>query len=669
MARRTIPRPGRTSSRKGHIQKLSAKKQSAQHPITDLQQSAGNQAVQRLLRSPYIQEKLQVSSSGDQLEREADHKAEAVMRSPSPEQDREKTVGSIGEKMREEPIQAKAQAGGGEVGSSKVESQIGNMRGTGAQLPIGVRSDFESRLGQDFSGVRVHKDSQAAESAAAINAKAYTTGKDIVFGAGSYAPETAEGQKLLAHELMHVVQQESAGMRVQRYEAGEHAKMGETQTELKALFVPLTYEVVKGDSLTSIAKKFKLKPDEIKTANKDKIKSWTASDGSGKTVEGFNTGEKISIPQKLSDFAKAATKDPSAKLTVNGVVMDYGVGIAMGDLYETPEKMAKASKKEIEALAALIEQERTTGVLVPIEKWQKATGGRFLDLAEQNVAHFAPQRADLASTSAAGKASPNHKSEWEKHHLAALKASKSGNKEKAMMINAFGDHFLTDAFAAGHLINKTDVMELFKSQLKLEAGTEDFDAPSTAFFDAVATDAFTGAVQTEFSKYETFEPIAGFHPDIDRPGRFSTLLQRIHREKPDLVANAIAKGVHDKLNTLPGGLPVENDRGDPPWKLSGDNTLNDETRKVARKAVAQSQFNIIAAYKAAGPLDTAALFKQVWDYTPKPSAAGIKVVAENVTKGTDINNADLRKGVVTLIKDNHLEIINKLVKLKRLRKA
>lgn len=634
------------------------------HPLTNLQRSIGNRAMQRLINSPHIQTKLEISSPDDKLEQEANRTAETVMRST----EEQKTV-PVDETVRAQPAVQASHTGVSAAASSPVASQIEGMNGRGDQLPAGVRSDFESRMGRDFSGVRVHKDSQAAESAAGINAKAYTAGKDIVFGAGSYAPETTEGKKLLAHELTHVVQQQGAGLQVQRYEAGEHAKMGETQTELKALFVPLTYEVVKGDSLTSIGKKFKLKPDEIKTANKDKIKSWPASDGSGKTVEGFGTGEKISIPQKLSDFAKAATKDPSAKITISGVVMDYGVGLAMGDLYETPEKMAKASKKEIEALAALIEQERTTGVLVPIEKWQKETGGRFLDLAEQNVAHFAPQRADLASTSAAGKASANHKSEWEKHHLAALKASKSGNKEEAMMINAFGDHFLTDAFAAGHLINKTDVMELFKSQLKLNAAGDDFDAPSIAFFDAVATDAFTGAVQTEFSKYETYEPIAGFHPDIDRTSRFSTLLQRIHREKPDLVANAVAKGVHDKLNTLPGGLPVKNDSGDPAWKLSGDNTLNDETRKVARKAVAQSQFNIIAAYKTAGPLDTAALFKKVWNYTPKPSAAGIKVVAENVTKGTDINDADLKKGVVKLIKDNHLEIIDKLVKLKRLRKA
>ena len=59
----------------------------------------------------------------------------------------------------------------------------------------------------NFDQVRIHADSQAAESALAMNALAYTVGKDVVFGSGQYAPETAAGKKLLAHELAHVLQQ------------------------------------------------------------------------------------------------------------------------------------------------------------------------------------------------------------------------------------------------------------------------------------------------------------------------------------------------------------------------------------------------------------------------------------------------------------------------------
>jgi hypothetical protein len=66
---------------------------------------------------------------------------------------------------------------------------------------------MEPRFGHDFSNVRVHVDARAAESAKAVDAAAYTVGKDVVFGAGQYAPSTSEGQRLLAHELTHVLQQ------------------------------------------------------------------------------------------------------------------------------------------------------------------------------------------------------------------------------------------------------------------------------------------------------------------------------------------------------------------------------------------------------------------------------------------------------------------------------
>jgi Putative regulator of cell autolysis len=66
---------------------------------------------------------------------------------------------------------------------------------------------MESRFGYDFSGVRIHTDAKAAESARAIDALAYTVGRDVVFGTGQHTPETGAGRLLLAHELTHVVQQ------------------------------------------------------------------------------------------------------------------------------------------------------------------------------------------------------------------------------------------------------------------------------------------------------------------------------------------------------------------------------------------------------------------------------------------------------------------------------
>jgi hypothetical protein len=86
-------------------------------------------------------------------------------------------------------------------------------RSPGQPLEEGLRGFMESRFGQDFSRVRVHADAEAAASARAVNALAYTVGPDLVFGAGRYAPGSAEGRRLLAHELTHVVQQTGGGAR------------------------------------------------------------------------------------------------------------------------------------------------------------------------------------------------------------------------------------------------------------------------------------------------------------------------------------------------------------------------------------------------------------------------------------------------------------------------
>ncbi|MBW3602775.1 MAG: DUF4157 domain-containing protein [Actinobacteria bacterium] len=84
------------------------------------------------------------------------------------------------------------------------------LSGAGQPLPPAVRSAMGARFGHDFSGVRVHTGGAAASAAAAVDAVAFTVGRDIVFGAGRYAPRTPLGEGLLSHELAHVVQQDSA---------------------------------------------------------------------------------------------------------------------------------------------------------------------------------------------------------------------------------------------------------------------------------------------------------------------------------------------------------------------------------------------------------------------------------------------------------------------------
>ncbi len=90
------------------------------------------------------------------------------------------------------------------------------LNSPGQPLDAGTRAFMEPRFGHDFSRVRVHTDARAAESARSVNALAYTVGRDVVFGAGQYAPGMSEGRRLLAHELTHTLQQVGTEQHVKR---------------------------------------------------------------------------------------------------------------------------------------------------------------------------------------------------------------------------------------------------------------------------------------------------------------------------------------------------------------------------------------------------------------------------------------------------------------------
>lgn len=105
-------------------------------------------------------------------------------------------------------IFAKAREGG--LRDSGDPEQIRSQLGAGSALDTGVRSRMESAFGHDFSNVRVHSDNAAAAQSSHLNARAFTIGNDVAFGAGEYNPGSLIGDALLAHELAHVVQQGGA---------------------------------------------------------------------------------------------------------------------------------------------------------------------------------------------------------------------------------------------------------------------------------------------------------------------------------------------------------------------------------------------------------------------------------------------------------------------------
>jgi hypothetical protein len=92
-----------------------------------------------------------------------------------------------------------------EQAPDKVKALVG--QGGGERLDPATAQSMGTRFGEDFSDVRIHQGGRAAESARAVNARAYTVGNDVVFGSGQFDPASPDGQRTLAHELTHVVQQ------------------------------------------------------------------------------------------------------------------------------------------------------------------------------------------------------------------------------------------------------------------------------------------------------------------------------------------------------------------------------------------------------------------------------------------------------------------------------
>jgi hypothetical protein len=159
--------------------------------------------------------KLRVNQPGDAHEQEADRVADQVMRMPAagfpitamPPQISRKCAACAEE---EERLQKKdtgtMQAAAGEAPAMVHDA----LRSPGDPLDASSRAYFEPRFGRDFGGVRVHRDGQAAASARAIDAQAYTAGQHIAFAGDAPAPHSDAGRRLLAHELTHTVQQSPA---------------------------------------------------------------------------------------------------------------------------------------------------------------------------------------------------------------------------------------------------------------------------------------------------------------------------------------------------------------------------------------------------------------------------------------------------------------------------
>jgi hypothetical protein len=186
------------------------------HPVLQFQRSIGNQAVQRLLRSCVINQSWPSASRATFTSRKRIGLANQVMQMPESTIQRTCSACASGastcsecESKDEALVQRKTDRSSDGAGS--VPDNFVRSLGPGQPLDSATRAFLEPRFGRDFSDVRVHVGSPAADLAREIHARAFTAGPNIVFGSNQYRLNSRAGQRLLAHELTHTLQQREGG--------------------------------------------------------------------------------------------------------------------------------------------------------------------------------------------------------------------------------------------------------------------------------------------------------------------------------------------------------------------------------------------------------------------------------------------------------------------------
>lgn len=547
------------------------------------------------------------------------------------------------------------------VADNPLEDRLRSRLGGGAPLPGAIRGEMETGFGRPLGDVRLHTDSPAASMATELNAHAFTVGQDIFFGAGQFDPGSTSGYNILAHELTHTLQQPSgpatAGLSVSEVHDPEERQAYAMADRLTAQ----RGRPVEGD----------FTPAPVSVLKVHRHSSWEhtllgdtppAQLGEATVTAGARKHVLADLWERMMFFSQDPGGDPRGRFpdvrwvqfATSGLWASNGELNALADYLPDPAAADTMSRDE---LVPVLQKMRSgirgaagaefalrgrsmEGMAThwmefiseaggEVKALDEATAGqgtnRYAGLLTRNACHFAPfswHRWEQYHNEAVEEARAHFASRSDTTPLKDIPRGTEEHARQAILKNGYGDHFLQDSFAAGHLVNKTLVMQWWIDYLNeatlyipgtdlaiIRRGQPDPETMrrmSSMRQGGIAGRHFYGSTpvsgptnrddretgrtaidpQTAQERHDREGRMAGSGvtgmDDADREANYQAYLRLLNNAQ----AQGAAGAAHDYFNKI--GLTVMSADGTVRMRVGGDDTLIAQSGPVGAAAAAQA---------------------------------------------------------------------------------
>ena len=393
--------------------------------------------------------------------------------------------------------------------------------GSGEPLSPARRRPLERAFGYDLTAIRVHDDARARVVARGLGAAAFAVGPHIVLDRSRADPGGPIGRHVLAHEVAHVIQTalQPAAPAIHLFESPEHEDLGDAALPELLAFL----RTAPGKAWASSRG---LKPEQlIAQIEADPLKKAAGTIVAGtRTVNGKREEVRLS-PGEITALSGDFYANPAAIATAAA---------------QAPEKAGRGS--ELDQLRNAIGDERRGTLADANSTYNQITKGRYLELAKSNDEHFAPL----------------NRVAWRRLHDQAIAEAATNTEaalQHALLVDAAGGHFLTDAYASGHLFRKGELVDAIK-------------------------------------RYLAANPLRTQNPEAQTYAAIVTLSGDAYQ--------LVLKGIHDRMNQE--GFAVSNAAG-MTWQTYGDAMLAraPDTSRIAGLALFTSRQQIYEAHKGGKP--------------------------------------------------------------------